>query len=97
MGKARGSSRSTAVVPDSNFGSPPPGSLQDNTLRDAVRKHGKDNWKRVADVFGDRTDLQCLSRYQKVINPTAVKGPWTKEVHKFELKRFLVFLIWSAT
>ena len=27
-----------------------------------------------------RTDVQCLHRWQKVLNPELVKGPWTKEV-----------------
>ncbi|CAI9093980.1 OLC1v1029608C1 [Oldenlandia corymbosa var. corymbosa] len=26
-----------------------------------------------------RTDVQCLHRWQKVLNPELVKGPWTKE------------------
>lgn len=26
-----------------------------------------------------RTDVQCLHRWQKVINPELVKGPWTAE------------------
>ncbi|KAJ0110327.1 hypothetical protein Patl1_00385 [Pistacia atlantica] len=30
-------------------------------------------------VFPDRTDVQCLHRCQKVLNPNLVKGPWTKE------------------
>lgn len=28
-----------------------------------------------------RTDVQCLHRWQKVLNPELIKGPWTKEVH----------------
>lgn len=27
-----------------------------------------------------RTDVQCLHRWQKVLNPELVKGPWSKEV-----------------
>ena len=30
----------------------------------------------------NRTDVQCLHRWQKVLNPTLVKGPWTKEVRE---------------
>ena len=41
---------------------------------------GTDNWKEVASNFHDRTDVQCLHRWQKVLNPELVKGPWTKEV-----------------
>ena len=35
---------------------------------------------RAAEYFEDRTDVQCLHRWQKVLNPELVKGPWTKEV-----------------
>lgn len=34
----------------------------------------------VAGYFKDRTDVQCLHRWQKVLNPDLVKGPWSKEV-----------------
>lgn len=34
----------------------------------------------AAEYFEDRTDVQCLHRWQKVLNPELVKGPWTKEV-----------------
>lgn len=34
----------------------------------------------AAEYFDDRTDVQCLHRWQKVLNPELVKGPWTKEV-----------------
>lgn len=37
------------------------------------------NWKKIASYFPDRTDVQCLHRWQKVLNPDLVKGPWTKE------------------
>ena len=33
----------------------------------------------IASYFPDRTDVQCLHRWQKVLNPTLVKGPWTQE------------------
>ncbi|KAL6985406.1 hypothetical protein U1Q18_018781, partial [Sarracenia purpurea var. burkii] len=31
------------------------------------------------ECFKDRTDVQCLHRWQKVLNPELVKGPWSKE------------------
>ena len=34
---------------------------------------------RAAEYFDERTDVQCLHRWQKVLNPELVKGPWTKE------------------
>jgi len=41
---------------------------------------GPHNWKMIAtDYLGDqRSDVQCLHRWQKVLQPGLVKGPWTK-------------------
>ena len=55
-------------------------STQDETLRNAVLSHKGKNWKKIAEHVKDRTDVQCLHRWQKVLNPELVKGPWTKEV-----------------
>ena len=41
---------------------------------------GEGNWKKVAQSLNDRTHLQCLHRWQKVLNPALVKGPWKEEV-----------------
>ncbi len=54
--------------------------LQDEVLRRAVQLHGGKNWRQVADYFEGRTDVQCLHRWSKVLNPNLVKGPWTQEV-----------------
>lgn len=43
-------------------------------------KYGGRNWKKISDCLVDRTDVQCLHRWQKVLRPGLVKGPWTKEV-----------------
>eukprot|EP00005_Dracoamoeba_jomungandri_P014773 CAMPEP_0174266590 /NCGR_PEP_ID=MMETSP0439-20130205/30783_1 /TAXON_ID=0 /ORGANISM="Stereomyxa ramosa, Strain Chinc5" /LENGTH=634 /DNA_ID=CAMNT_0015353653 /DNA_START=132 /DNA_END=2033 /DNA_ORIENTATION=- len=50
---------------------------EDNVLREAVKKHGAKNWKLIAECVPGRTDVQCLHRWQKVLNPELVKGPWT--------------------
>lgn len=34
-----------------------------------------------AERIPGRTDVQCLHRWQKVLNPEIIKGPWTKEVY----------------
>ncbi|KAL5988541.1 hypothetical protein ACLOJK_036306 [Asimina triloba] len=33
----------------------------------------------AAESFPGRSDVQCLHRWQKVLNPDLIKGPWTKE------------------
>ncbi|KAH9307344.1 hypothetical protein KI387_035255 [Taxus chinensis] len=52
---------------------------EDEILRRAVQCYNGKNWKRIAQYFPNRTDVQCLHRWQKVINPNLIKGPWTKE------------------
>lgn len=52
---------------------------EDEILRRAVQVYKGKNWKKIAEYFTDRTDVQCLHRWQKVLNPDLVKGPWTKE------------------
>ncbi|CAI7781712.1 unnamed protein product, partial [Closterium sp. NIES-54] len=54
-------------------------SRQDEILRRAVQCYKGKNWRKIAEFFPDRTDVQCLHRWQKVLNPDLVKGPWTKE------------------
>ncbi|GAB2275685.1 hypothetical protein Dimus_010439 [Dionaea muscipula] len=52
---------------------------EDEILRNAVQRFKGKNWKKIAECFKDRTDVQCLHRWQKVLNPELIKGPWTKE------------------
>lgn len=52
---------------------------EDDLLRRAVQKHQGRNWKKIAEHLPNRSDVQCLHRWQKVLNPRLVKGPWTKE------------------
>ncbi|XP_022854928.1 transcription factor MYB3R-1-like [Olea europaea var. sylvestris] len=52
---------------------------EDEILRVAVQRFNGKNWKKIAECFKDRTDVQCLHRWQKVLNPELIKGPWSKE------------------
>ncbi|KAG0626496.1 hypothetical protein M758_2G131200 [Ceratodon purpureus] len=71
---------------------------EDETLRRAVQCFNGKNWKKIAEFFTDRTDVQCLHRWQKVLNPDLVKGAWTKEeddrimelVNKYGAKKWSV-------
>jgi hypothetical protein len=53
--------------------------LKDNALRKAVEELGSKNWKAVAARFPKRKEIECLHRWNKVLKPTLVKGPWTEE------------------
>eukprot|EP00520_Triparma_pacifica_P009549 CAMPEP_0118639040 /NCGR_PEP_ID=MMETSP0785-20121206/4014_1 /TAXON_ID=91992 /ORGANISM="Bolidomonas pacifica, Strain CCMP 1866" /LENGTH=742 /DNA_ID=CAMNT_0006530347 /DNA_START=68 /DNA_END=2293 /DNA_ORIENTATION=+ len=52
---------------------------EDKMLKKAVEENGAKNWKCIAEKLKDRTEVQCLHRWQKVLKPTLVKGPWTAE------------------
>ncbi|GMN61351.1 hypothetical protein TIFTF001_030443 [Ficus carica] len=52
---------------------------EDKVLADAVRRYNGKNWKKIAECLTGRTDVQCLHRWQKVVDPDLVKGDWTKE------------------
>ena len=53
---------------------------EDELLRSAVQQYGGRNWKKISDQIPERTVVQCLHRWQKVLRPGLVKGPWTPEV-----------------
>ncbi|XP_078433752.1 transcription factor MYB3R-1-like isoform X2 [Wolffia australiana] len=71
---------------------------EDALLFNAVQHHNARNWKKIAECFKDRTDVQCLHRWQKVLNPELIKGPWTKEEDDtiIEMVRKLGAKKWSA-
>ncbi|WOL09275.1 Myb-related protein B-like [Canna indica] len=52
---------------------------EDETLTKAVEAYKGRCWKKIAEFFPDRTEVQCLHRWQKVLNPKLIKGPWTPE------------------
>mmetsp|Transcript_16394 Transcript_16394/g.24050 ORF Transcript_16394/g.24050 Transcript_16394/m.24050 type:complete len:523 (-) Transcript_16394:314-1882(-) len=69
---------------------------EDETLREAVASNNFRNWKKIACQLPNRTDVQCLHRWQKVLKPGLVKGKWTPEedakvismVHKYGQKKW---------
>ncbi|XP_059396700.1 transcriptional activator Myb-like isoform X2 [Carassius carassius] len=71
---------------------------EDEKLKRLVEHHGSEDWKVIASLLPNRTDVQCQHRWQKVLNPELIKGPWTKEedqrvielVQKYGPKRWSV-------
>ncbi|XP_033914976.2 myb-related protein A-like isoform X2 [Acipenser ruthenus] len=71
---------------------------EDEKLKRLVDQHGPEAWDLISNYLPKRTDAQCQHRWQKVLNPELVKGPWTKEedkrvielVHKYGPKRWSV-------
>nr|GMD45059.1 myb-related protein B-like [Ipomoea batatas] len=52
---------------------------EDDMLKKAVAAYNGKCWKKIAEFFPSRSEVQCLHRWQKVLNPDLVKGPWTQE------------------
>ncbi|XP_020494497.1 transcriptional activator Myb isoform X4 [Labrus bergylta] len=71
---------------------------EDEKLKKLVELNGSEDWKLIASLLTNRTDVQCQHRWQKVLNPELIKGPWTKEedqrvielVQKYGAKRWSV-------
>nr|XP_046155076.1 transcriptional activator Myb-like isoform X2 [Oncorhynchus gorbuscha] len=71
---------------------------EDEKLKKLVEHHGSEDWKLITSFLPNRTDVQCQHRWQKVLNPELIKGPWTKEedqrvielVQKYGAKRWSV-------
>lgn len=62
---------------------------KDEKLKNLAEKCGTENWSTVAGFFPDRNEAQCSHRWQKVVNPELVKGPWTKEVCVLQLLKLV--------
>jgi len=54
-------------------------SEEDAALRAAVKKHHARNWKLISMDLPNRSDVQCLHRWQKVLKPGLIKGSWAPE------------------
>jgi len=52
---------------------------EDNKLRSLVDQYGTEHFQKISTFFTDRSDVQCSQRWQKVLSPELIKGPWTKE------------------
>ena len=82
---ARSLSRGSSLIPSSTKRADRSSSggkwtpAEDESLRLAIETNGAKNWKDIASMVGDgqRSSVQCLHRWNKVIKPGLVKGPWT--------------------
>ena len=47
-------------------------------LKEAVKKYGPKEWEKIAQYVGnERTGAQVMARWNKILKPGPVKGPWT--------------------
>lgn len=57
---------------------------EDAVLIELVEQYGNRRWKRIAVEFAakagtDRSDVQCLHRWNKCLKPGLIKGPWREQ------------------
>jgi hypothetical protein len=52
---------------------------EDQVLRAVVERFGARNWKEIAKHVPDRSHVQCLQRWNKVLRPGLKKGTWQEE------------------
>eukprot|EP00514_Thraustochytrium_sp_LLF1b_P005748 CAMPEP_0184520384 /NCGR_PEP_ID=MMETSP0198_2-20121128/7136_1 /TAXON_ID=1112570 /ORGANISM="Thraustochytrium sp., Strain LLF1b" /LENGTH=538 /DNA_ID=CAMNT_0026910973 /DNA_START=584 /DNA_END=2197 /DNA_ORIENTATION=+ len=55
---------------------------EDDLLRHAVSVCKESQWKKIAEMVPGRTHEQCLQRWCASLNPSVVKGRWSKEEDK---------------
>ena len=59
---------------------------QDWALLQAMSQIVPHRWKLIAEHVPGRDHIQCLQRWQKVLDPTLVKGFWTKQEDSIVIK-----------
>jgi hypothetical protein len=59
---------------------------EDDLLRASVAQHGGKNWKLIASALAGKSEVQCLHRWNKVLNPELTKGPWTETEDKMVIE-----------
>ncbi|XP_066934624.1 transcriptional activator Myb-like [Clytia hemisphaerica] len=52
---------------------------EDEKLKTLCVSLGTDNWSAIGNHFPQRTEVQCQQRWRKVLDPSLIKGAWTKE------------------
>ena len=52
---------------------------EDAKLTSLVQKYDYKNWRMISEEMSNRSPIQCLHRWTKILQPGLVKGPWTSE------------------
>ena len=52
---------------------------QDSELKKLVSEIGVKNWKKISQNLINKTPVQCLHRWTKILKPGLTKGPWSIE------------------
>jgi hypothetical protein len=51
-------------------------------LKKFVNTFSTKNWKKISECIGNRTAVQCLHRWTKILKPGLIKGPWRLDEDK---------------
>ena len=78
-GDAGSSSQPLGILPRKKTEKAKWSQAEDLSLKKAVEQHDGKNWKQIASYLEGKTEVQCLHRWTKVLNPNLTKGPWTEE------------------
>ena len=53
--------------------------LQDEILKAAVMKYGKNQWSRIASLLHRKSAKQCKARWHEWLDPSIKKTEWSRE------------------
>ena len=59
--------------------STPPPPPQDEILKAAVMKYGKNQWSRIASLLHRKSAKQCKARWYEWLDPSIKKTEWSRE------------------
>ena len=66
-------------------------SVEDVMLREAVKKHGTNDWKVVAKELPGRNPRQCKDRWQGYLSPDISNEPWTQYEDEMLVEKYKEF------
>jgi hypothetical protein len=52
---------------------------EDALLAQAIQLYGERSWRNISNYMAQRSPIQCLHRWTKILKPGLVKGPWTPQ------------------
>merc|ERR1711976_33707 len=50
---------------------------EDDMLKQLITEYGSKNWKTISNHLPNKTPVQCLHRWTKILKPGLTKGPWS--------------------
>mgnify|MGYP003534473676 CR=1 FL=1 len=54
----------------------------DSKLCTFIYKYGTNNWEIISKEMGNKSGIQCLQRWNAIMKPNVIKGPWNVDEDK---------------